>query len=386
MARDLLLLLTIIIISTPRTLQIKVKIQCQQNPDFVYYSTDFLLNATLKSDCAAGQYLVGITCTECPAGNYQPDSYQTTCDICKGGKYQSETGALSCDDECLAGTYSEAGASSCTECKVGRYSGATATSCAACAVGYATNKTGQAACDSCSKGTYAAASASIKCFDCDAGSYTNSTASSSCEKCAYADGEWSVSGSSACDICLDGYFKHPHRDECVQCDSGPFKGVVCPHLATTIESVTLEKGYWRTSAESTKIYACVDKLVCRGGNDTSAICADGHRGVLCSVCEDGYYAAGAACEDCETSGWLFPVIVCSVFAVIIILAILLYKCSKKRSVRSRLSRILRSRGKQIFVFVQVVVTMSTVYGFTDIWPDIYLNFLSYLSFFVLEFP
>ena len=45
----------------------RIKLTCSPGTSHVYYTTDFMLNATLKSSCSQGQYLVGTTCVSCPA-------------------------------------------------------------------------------------------------------------------------------------------------------------------------------------------------------------------------------------------------------------------------------------------------------------------------------
>ena len=80
----------------------RIKLTCSPGTSLVYYTTDFALNATLKSTCSEGQYLVGTICASCPAGWYQPNQFQTSCLSCPAGNVQTNTGATTCDDACAA--------------------------------------------------------------------------------------------------------------------------------------------------------------------------------------------------------------------------------------------------------------------------------------------
>ena len=47
---------------------------------------------------------------------------------------------------------------------------------------------------------------------------------------------------------------------------------------TTVETLALEPGYFRTSNESHKVISCYQKNACRGGSDAGKYCASGYTG------------------------------------------------------------------------------------------------------------
>ena len=68
--------------------------------------------------------------------------------------------------------------------------------------------------------------------------------------------------------------------ECVPC----LDGVECAE-GTSTETLNLTAGRWRTNATSLVIEYCAPATSCVGGTNTSAQCADGHEGPLCSLCQ-----------------------------------------------------------------------------------------------------
>ena len=78
--------------------------------------------------CAAGTYLSGDSCVDCPAGTFQlqHEHEQTSCIDCPAGRYTPSTGGGGEADSygclyCPAGQMQAAeGQSECTECEVGQ--------------------------------------------------------------------------------------------------------------------------------------------------------------------------------------------------------------------------------------------------------------------------
>ena len=87
--------------------------------------------------CTAGNYLDGKTCKQCTQGY-----------SCPGGTF-TYNGGIQGRTKCSAGSFSKAGASSCTKCANGSYStSAGSTSCTACAGGKTNSGTGNTSCSS----------------------------------------------------------------------------------------------------------------------------------------------------------------------------------------------------------------------------------------------
>ena len=97
------------------------------------------------------------------------------------------------------------------------------------------------------------------------------------------------------------------------------------------------------------------------------------------MCDTSYYASTAgSCEKCDESGWLFSVILLSGLLAIFFVFTTCYKFK----LASRVNRTLKSRAKQIFVFTQILVTMSAVYAIK--FPSQFESLLNALSFVALN--
>ena len=58
----------------------------------------------------------------------------------------------------------------------------------------------------------------------------------------------------------------------------PPLGATAPSSGTTVATLTLEKGYFRTSNQSRDVRKCYQEDACRGGNDTATYCTPGYTG------------------------------------------------------------------------------------------------------------
>ena len=127
--------------------------------------------------CAAGQYYNGSACVGVPAG------------------YHSAAAGSGVLYACAAGTFSLAGASSCSLCPVGTFSQQAATSCVRCGVGTFSSRTGSSVCAPCGTTNCAAGYVS----SCDV-----TTGAPSCELCAA--GTYSLGSGMACTGCATSLF------------------------------------------------------------------------------------------------------------------------------------------------------------------------------------
>ena len=160
--------------------------------------------------------------TDCPAGSY------CTSTLVNYGS----TGSL---DSCLAGAFSDAGATECTDCAIGSYSAAAADSCSACQDGTTTTAVGQSSCNAicANSGSYDTSWALA--------TWVNNVVNNLCviDGCAggyfiYADmcspvdsGYWSADGSTirtACDSGLTTIGFGPGADEAADCGHKMFFG------------------------------------------------------------------------------------------------------------------------------------------------------------------
>ncbi|CAM9098262.1 unnamed protein product, partial [Laminaria digitata] len=63
----------------------------------------------------------------------------------------------------------------------------------------------------------------------------------------------------------------------------PPAGAIAEASGTTVETLSLEEGYYRTSNQSHAILKCYQPSACVGGNDTAKYCAPGYDGP-CKKC------------------------------------------------------------------------------------------------------
>lgn len=79
----------------------------------------------------------------------------------------------------------------------------------------------------------------------------------------------------------------------------------CPDQATCLGGMRVypKKDYWRSNKYSTKFFECPYQESCIGDasyTDYQGACAEGHKGNMCQVCEDGWsYSITKQCIECE---------------------------------------------------------------------------------------
>ncbi len=174
----------------------------------------------LRDDCAAGYYDNEGTCTKAPAGSYAVEGELRTCEggtysaagasscsICGNGKY-SEEGATGCTN-CPAGWAAPAGSASCTQCQPGTHPGKWSIECVACSSG--TYSEDGIACTNCPAG-WAAPAGSVSCTQCQAGTYPNKW-KSECVACG--KGYYSADGAASCTKCPEGTTSNEDHTACI---------------------------------------------------------------------------------------------------------------------------------------------------------------------------
>jgi hypothetical protein len=111
----------------------------------------------------------------------------------------------------------------------------------------------------CAPGKYSAVAESLSCLSCE------------------EQGTTSLEGAAGCSVCEQGYFRRDER-YCEECGEGTFKGIACPDEGAVLETVTVKRGWWRTSSSSREIRQCPQMELCVGGTDEEEICEVGHTG------------------------------------------------------------------------------------------------------------
>ena len=245
-------------------------------------------------------------------------------------------------------------------------------------------KRGPCICVDCAAGKFQAVemSASTKCTDlitrCSAGlGFTPGTAKVDgvCAACRWDLGEYLETGGTAqckelecppgysgdsCDACLYGFYNRnlgsinapTSPASCHLCPPGG----VCPGGPPASAAVFAPKGYWidglRTppGEDDPVIYACfsnhctpidISQHGCAAHSDASC-CLEGHGGLLCESCSDGYIKQKDACIACNGTAWqhAFAMFSTKSAALLLVNAQLLNKASTKscalRLISSRL--------------------------------------------------
>jgi hypothetical protein len=301
------------------------------------YCTTGPANATSCLVCRLGTFFDenDNVCNDCPVGEYQNLTGQTSCITChveSNLPVSTRLGSIECEqcelgtsrhtsthcNTCPIGTYGDL-PNMCTPCPVNTYGyreGATSvTYCAACPVGKQTfgitgavleqcgfcepgmfldredNDIGNV-CTECPKGSYYGSSGAVdKCTECPLGTYTNKTAATTCATChpgSIADN----TGTIVCTVCPPGF-----RDDgadmqtCFACQPGTksinFECVACEQNTTS-------------TAMATTCFACPDTIPAGKPaailNHTCVCPVDTIRdqvgGTRCTRCSDGFSTRG----------------------------------------------------------------------------------------------
>jgi hypothetical protein len=320
------------------------------------------------------------SCEKCSTGKYY-DEEANTCESCPLGKFTAtgENDINNCKD-CDAGFISNDpdGAGFCSPCKAGFYSNSDQTECLPCAPGFVSG-IAASQCTACEIGKFAEGFNNTGCSFCDdkdvlKGSTTKLAGSNSSSSCQCEAGEYKSDSSDACEVV--------------------FEGVSTSAPGQTVNKLTLEKGFWRTSSASTEILPCLNEDHCLGGSDPSSYCAEGYTGPLCAVCSSGYAAIGAgeslSCNQC--SGSSTATVAAGVTFVVVILSVSIIQLFRdKDSTRGRLSSRLTSIDstisaaaakfdmvqpyiKVVFAYYQVVGGLGFLFGIK--FPPIFSSVIS----------
>ena len=179
-------------------------------------------------------------------------------------------------------------------------------------------------CSPCAVGSYKQdASNATECQVCDSQFTTKAEASSAAAQC----------------VCRIGFYQVRDGDkECKLCP----EGTICP-TGSTLATLRLLPGKWRASPNATMILDCQRKEHCVGGLTTKSIdegnCLEGHSGVLCAVCKEGWKSSvfeEGNCEVCdvkseeETDGLVWGKWVAFCFALVTFFTLLSFLVNKRK--------------------------------------------------------
>jgi hypothetical protein len=194
------------------------------------------------------------------------------------------------------------------ECPMGKYAAEGMGQCTSCAPGRA-SETSSETCSNCGPGTFAAMTDSVSCLECPMGKYQGGVESTTCSKCRVH--AFTISPGASLEqecVCEKGYFictsKDPNVCEADECNDCPFHAV-CDQ-AETLESLAVDKDFWRAINSTVAIHQCPRLGSCKGGRivdgDRNWLCELGYVGVRCELCdyEKGYavHQPGNTCSKC----------------------------------------------------------------------------------------
>jgi len=263
------------------------KTSCIQCPAGTKNSAEGSTVSTDCTDCLAGSFSAAGagTCTPCATGNYQPDPGKTSCIQCPVGKERTTTGGTTCTD-CSAGYYADTiGTSNCKACAAGTYQDQIGqTGCKQCEVTKYQSSTGQAACIPCPAGTYENSLGSPLCKNCPAGQYQDQTGQSVCKNCDVGYSQ-PLTGKAICVACDAGYYQdQTGQANCKPCQLGKKQSLT-----------------GQTSCEDCPVAYYQDQT----GKASCTICPAGKYNdqtgqAVCKDCNPGYYSdpGSTACLIC----------------------------------------------------------------------------------------
>ena len=165
-------------------------------------------------------------------------------------------------------------------------------------------------------------------------------------------------GAIECNFCVSGYFWNnhhweDHQDQCVDCcerckdscegdvDNDCLDCGADPEdPGSDLRSLYVNRGWYRATSLSTRIYKCRLDGACQAGNSTSQQCDEGYRGALCGACSNGYDydVVSNRCVACSTvSDFLARAGTVSIFLLIFaIIALVTWWSRRHHLVRSTL--------------------------------------------------
>jgi hypothetical protein len=141
-------------------------------------------------------------------------------------------------------------------------------------------------------------------------------------------------------VCKEGLYLD--GSECLDCEESAGKGTKCDQPGVTLEDLPLTKGYWRVTSTSVDVLLCLTEAACPGEGHlkqnatvwADRFCAEGSRGPLCGVCDEGFRReANGDCAACGGAAGAWGAFAASTIAIIIAILLLMAWCRKRQQER-----------------------------------------------------
>ncbi|CAN0170750.1 unnamed protein product, partial [Ectocarpus sp. 4 AP-2014] len=182
-------------------------------------------------------------------------------------------------------------------------------------------------------------------------------------------------------------------DGCAQPPMVPLCSDVIPHSMSdggvvTLETLSIDPGYWRAISSSTEVLACYNSDACVGGiTGATGYCGMGYEGPYCAICGDSYSAQlGFTCSTCpdRASGIVLAtaLAVIGLFTVVAVISYLAWRVGPNRGcgMAGHLKRYLPLQTLKIPVVAWQIVTQFTSAANVT-YPGVYRRFLNGLDVF-----
>jgi len=316
---------------------------------------------------------------------------QVACTLCNGeGEYSDADGATACKlapagnkptenreniEACPKNTFSTRVSDTCTKCPEGGHSDIGASACDFCGQHKLLNDTlGECNCidtfvlDDNNKCTCPTGMTldGDRCVLCEKAKFKGDLGVKSCALCedmlkGAITKEVGSTTNSSC-ICPAGTFDNLKKEDrrCEIVDEGVSEIVE----GMTLESLSLELGFWRTDKNSLDIRQCPVEPACVGGNSTDedGYCLEGHEGPYCNICKAGYTKdAFRLCKSCEMNTANVAITLGGIVCFLTITYIFRLLIKKYSRVNKLLVKRLKNCGKIIFSAWQIASSLpSTV--------------------------
>lgn len=205
----------------------------------------------------------------------------------------------------------------------------------------------------------------------------------SCQQCAEGF-TTNTEGALSCDSCVERYFLFM-KDEQAQCrlcgKDGGFTGSECNTAGTSLATISLERGYWRTSASSDDIRRCPYAEYCIGGTgykteidstrrqlteevfNSDNYCRANHQGPYCRVCDaDSFPSVIGKCNKCVTADVETWLTLAGILVGILLIGAGCYALKPQKKLSKNAKQRVKNIGKILFVFLQILCVVPDVFG------------------------